>query len=359
MSFEETFALFQKNFEEVTLTLIAAMSKITENLDRVTGAMDLAAKIEIQNIENKQVLQNLEKQFKAVLNRLDKMSRGGFELPEAPTQPIAASSGSMDDIFNATIDKSSEPVDDLEAEFGPLNEKVMDTAITEPILEDNEPEHSSEPAPAPPAPKLPPTPAPPAPKLPPTPAPPAPKLPPTPAPPVPKLPETDEIPIFEEEPPKQTRPSHSGLSPLPPPTPSLSPLPPPPSNLGKSHPPIPSGGIDSPPQPPVKHVEPTPSTVNNRKYGVSNWTIIESPTSGADLLNNLMVEIEDAESLEDIGRKILATKDTLSKKVPFSPAYFEMLMLAGPYANSKGKPNSRDVVQKCFEKIQSWKATFR
>ena len=66
MSFEETFAKFQKNFEEVTLTLIAAMSKITENLDRVTGAMDLAAKIEIQNLENKQVLQNLEKQFKAV-----------------------------------------------------------------------------------------------------------------------------------------------------------------------------------------------------------------------------------------------------------------------------------------------------
>ena len=165
MTIEDHFGKFQQNFEQVTLTLIGNMNKITETLDRISAAMDMTDKIKIQNVENKQILNHLEKQVKSLVTRLDRMSRGGFEIPEAPVQQAGAPSASMDSIFDTVVSTKSEPVvDDLEAEFGPLDDSVD-------VVQ----------APAdPPAPELPPTPAPadpPAPELPPTPAPAAPPVP--------------------------------------------------------------------------------------------------------------------------------------------------------------------------------------
>ena len=84
---EETFSAFQKNFEKVTLTLIAEMNSISDSMSRISEAMEVADKIRIQNVENKQVLTQLINGVKAVQGRLEKMSKGGFIIPEAKEVP--------------------------------------------------------------------------------------------------------------------------------------------------------------------------------------------------------------------------------------------------------------------------------
>ena len=107
---EESFEKFQKNFESVTLTLIAQMNKISELLSRVSEAMDLTDKIKIQNVENKQIITQLDKQIKALMGRLERMSRGGFEIPEAPLKagesPAPVASGPSDEDMEALLNAS-------------------------------------------------------------------------------------------------------------------------------------------------------------------------------------------------------------------------------------------------------------
>ena len=49
MSLEEAFEKFQKNFEEVTLTLIGQINKITDNLNRVVDNIQVIEELRIKS----------------------------------------------------------------------------------------------------------------------------------------------------------------------------------------------------------------------------------------------------------------------------------------------------------------------
>jgi hypothetical protein len=336
MGVEEEFIKFQKSFEQVTLNLIASMSKISETLDRVSSAMELTAKIEIQNLENKQVLGNLEKQVRSLLTRLDKMSKGGFILPEAGAPATnAAASANLDALFNAPA-KPSQATEEEPAPASIIKASPPPAPETEPIaVSETEPEIIPDPVPAP-----------------------IPKVEvsrPLPPPPAPE----PEMEVFEESPrPIPSLPKVASLKPLPsaPESSKLSPLPPAPSR-NDSFASIPVHKMPSLPSSPAPITNPAPVNIKQATIA-SGWTRVENPVNPSDILTNLMVDIEAAGSIDAVGKLVLSTKDILAKKIPFSTSYFEMLMLAGPYTNAKGKPVTPDVIQKCLDKIKAWKASF-
>lgn len=359
MSIEDTFAKFQKNFETVTLTLIAEMNKISERLQRVNESMDLTEKIRIQNSENLQSLSHLEKQVKALVARLDKMSVGGFQIPEAPipsSAPAAPSSAGMD-LLNATFTgKSSEP-DDLEKEFGPLPENqispsvnqstpvqsipaldVVTEKIDEDILAPKKPTEAE-------IPEIPKAPA----KMP----PPITKIPPTPI-----MPPTPVIPISKPNP-VPSNPTLDIPAPIPrapvPPIP-VAPVPVVPTSMAPSNAGLPS--LTKLPKAPGSVQQVQPESVINASIGPNTLDSLTENSSPQDFFNALIAELEKCKKQGEAGDLIVKVKETLSRKIQFNPSYFEMFMYGASLKAKKDIPFGPDILIQAKEKIKVWRQKF-
>ncbi len=291
-------------------------------MDRIQGAMDLTDKLRIQNVENKQHLTNLNNQVKALVRRLDKMSRGGFEVPDAPLHPVKSSADDLDFLLGAEISapSTSNEDDDLEKEFGPL-----DTPEDE--IVDDVSDHPPQPTSEPPEPQIESVPEPQ----------------PIPQPPEPKKPEVPPTTM-------QGGAAEMELSPLPSkPVPSAKP------SEASSSPAAKKDELDLLSPLPNKPAAPKEQKVLIGGDGLSGWKYISEPSNAQDVLNNLMVQIENAEMQSDVGNLITKAKDAISQYEPFSKIFFDMLMVAGKYQYKKQTANEDLVIKTCFEKIKEWK----
>jgi hypothetical protein len=287
---QKIFEAFQKNFESVTLTLIASMNKISENLSRIGEAMELTDKINIQNVENKQLLNQMDRQMKSLLGRLERMSKGGFELPELPPEPAEQD---VESLLSASYtpsgaatsseqseEKSSEPVvnSNLDTEISndpspnPTNDESFD-ALLESISGSSNPPQPESNSPIETIPPIPPN------------------------------------PVLEQK--NQEN-----------------------SQLSKDQPSAWDEGLE---------------TTNSP---------IPNPSTPKEFLQNLILDVEKAATIDEVGNLILQMKEHLSKLVPFNGSYFEMVMYSGPKRSQKGVPNNPTIIQEAKQKIQGWIAKF-
>jgi hypothetical protein len=355
MTIEEIFEKFQKNFETVTLTLIAQMNKISENMNRVGETIEIVDKIRIQSIENKQLLTNFDKQMKTILGRLEVMSKGGFELPEAPIGPAAPIQPKLSDLAGEDLDALLNTAYD-----GPKSAEETETPEPEIQIDVQSPLKSPEPQKQPEIASIPVSDG---------------SLPDSSS----KDPEIDlllntpssddSVSISENAP----VPSEPDLAvPLSNPQPktssdTLSPLPtmgakksPSPAENPRSLPsltptPLPTPKLSSPTPAPMPSV---PNSPGGKSFPISGWARVNNPTIPKEILTNLMIDVENAPTLDRVGDLIMDAKEMLTKKVPFNKSYFEMLMIAGPNRAKKGAPNTEEMVKIVYEKIKLWIANF-
>ena len=365
-SVEQTFEQFQKNFEQVTLTLIASMNKIQEHLGRVVETMELTEKLRIQNSENLQNLSHLEKQVKSLINRLDKMSQGGFQLPAVQFPSVSAKMGTptsavpapvsnqLDSLLNVAYTGNSAPVDDLEKEFGPL--KTTNAVTTPPkdeVSSSSSPnlQISSNEEIVPNPPRI---------------------IPPacddhTPIdvsddlPPPPKLPSmevpSEVLPSLTPMP--KNIPEH--IKSVPPPTPVPTGVPETSIGLPNLSPlPTPRGAAPTPisfSNPPVLSAN-TPQNIPAIVAESDGLQKVPMPNTPKDYFTNLMIDLSSTKTQGEFGDLILKTKDALAKKIPFNPSYFEILMYAGPFKAKKDLPVTPEIVKLTMDKIKGWLAKF-
>jgi hypothetical protein len=313
----EYFAKFQKNFEEVTLTLIGQINKITDNLNRVTDNIQVIEELRIKNSENTQTFTQIEKNVKSLLLKLEKMSQGGFQIPEMPIGEIASApsiNASELDALNIPFTGPASEPDDLEKEFGPLPEtdtNESEPEVSTPKQEEKEEEVTEK------------------------------ELPPVQE----ELPVQEEIVSedekiadimeneekseeIEEETPKRPNgwTSEDSLTPLPKPSP----------NVAK---------------------ELNLSAEDEDQEGSDNGKT-PNPTTPKEYLNNLLIDAQSLNNQKDLGDLILQTKITLSKKIPFNVSYFEMVVMGSKMQIKKDLPIDDALREEAISKIKGWLTKF-
>ncbi|MHA1339334.1 MAG: hypothetical protein ACTSRZ_04500 [Promethearchaeota archaeon] len=133
----------------------------------------------------------------------------------------------------------------------------------------------------------------------------------------------------------------------------------------------PNKGAVSQPQPPITQPNiatqlPSPklSKPENVQYtqsasGIpkSNLQKIPNPKTPQEILQNLIINVEEANLESHVGMLILKAKDELSKLIPFHSTYFDMVMVGGKIKASQ-KPNSAKLVNEIKTKINEWMQKF-
>ncbi len=364
---KERFDKFSAKFEETIFTLISKFNEINDSLGRVQEALDYLEKIRIQTAENKQVMSNVDKSFKALEKRLREMSVDGFLIPAGTPQEEG-----MEALLSTPAATPKAEVKDNLSDLG----EIAELPSMEDIRGPAEPIPAPEPFPEiPPAPTLPtpppiiePTPEPipeitPEPEFIPEPEPipeitpePIPELTPRPAPPLPDL---DMTPPPKFEPAPELReptapiakppPVEGGFTPRPVPKPGVSvpammprnnpifasrPLPPKPSDIATTY-----------------QAEAKPAKEDEK---------IPDPKGPSDVWHNLTIDIRKSQSNEEVAISLAQANDHLKRFVKFDKVLFKILKLAGGYRRKGtiGKPNEEEK-NDIIKEIENWKIEFK
>jgi hypothetical protein len=373
---KQKFEKFSGKFEETIFTLITKFNEINDNLNRVQEALDYLEKIRIQTAENKQVMNNLDKSFKALEKRLREMSMDGFVIPAG--MPIEEG---IVDLLSAPATPSKAEVKDDLSDLGKIEELpiVEDINFNEELSFEPTPEPESIPEPIPePISELTPAPAPPS----------EPILETTPeSVPEPTLePETIPEPLPESIP----DPIHELTPTPPPPLPDLDITPPPkfeaapelaeqaapiaspPPVEGSLTPaPVPQSGVSVPAMMPNSNpgfmsspLPPKPSeiaaTQQVEESSPAKDEKIPDPKGPSDVWHNLEIDVMASVTNEDIALSLAQANDHLKRFVKFDKVLFKILKLAGGYRRKGtiGKPNDEEKAD-IIKEIGNWRIEFK
>ncbi|MCP4761709.1 MAG: hypothetical protein GY870_08005 [archaeon] len=347
----EDFGKFSDYFQEVCMTLIAKMAEITDKLDRVTGAVEMVDKVRIQNSENKQIMKGINKGLEKLKDTISEMERLGFILPD--TSGDKKGKDRQSTILDAKIDESASEIDDLsdlgeppsmsdiQEQFGISDDNNKKDSIESKEKKESKEEKDTQI-------------------------------------PIESKDETEitpgaKKPEFIEEKNKiseekeklkpisipKTKPM-SELKPELEPEPELKDEMKPTSDVKVKGEPIsetlPKITIEEPELVEPKLVE--PQFVKSAS-GIPKSTDIqrvENPGNPTEILNNLILDIEDANLESHVGKLVLQAKDKLTSMKPFHTIYFEMIMFGGKNQMSQ-TPNSPKFVEDSKNKVQEWKNT--
>jgi len=297
---QEELNKFATKFEEVSMTLIAKMSEIDDKLNRINMAVELVEKLRIQKAENKRIMENVESGFKNLLRRLESLAKDGFVIPEGgQVENKVASLGAL----NMTIETSANVEDDL-SDLGepPSMEEIEKQLISMGELAPNSTITEQQQIKKDLGPPIQPT-------------------------------TTLTQPIDQsniQQP--QIQPNISSISP---------------AQIQQKEPSISNV--------PSVNVQYTQSASGIPK---SNIQKIPNPIKPKEILQNLIVDIEEANLESHVGILILQAKDQLAKLIPFHSTYFDMVMTGGKIKTSQ-KPNSITLVEELKKKINEWMQKFQ
>ena len=81
---------------------------------------------------------------------------------------------------------------------------------------------------------------------------------------------------------------------------------------------------------------------------------VDNPSNTTDVMNNLILDIEEANLVSHIGKLVLQAKDKLTSIKPFHAIYFEMIMFGGKIQMNE-TPSTPEFVEDTKLQIIEWK----